>query len=475
MGLLSVDVQARDPAQLEALIGPARAQEFEATAEAARSFLAGRRVLNVNSTGVGGGVAELLQTLLAYARGVGVDVDWVVIEGSPEFFAITKRIHNLVYGGPGDGGPLDAAERSVYEEVLEGNAAELRALVRPGDILLLHDPQTAGLVEAARAAGALCVWRCHIGRDLPNEHTERGWSFLRPYVESADAFVFTRKEFAPEWLDAERLVVIPPSIDPFSAKNQSLAPPTVASVLRWAGLAAGEPEPEPVLFARRDGSPGRLDRHADILQTGPPPPPGGPVVLQASRWDHMKDMAGVMEGFAAHVDPATGAHLVLAGPAVHGVADDPEAAEVLDDCIERWRALPHEARTRVHLACVPMHDPDEAAVIVNALQHHATVVLQKSLAEGFGLTVTEAMWKSRAVVATKIGGIADQIVDGEHGLLLEDPLDLEAMGAAINRLLGDPALTQHLGERARERVHEEYLGDRHLERYAALFSRLRTA
>ncbi len=186
----------------------------------------------------------------------------------------------------------------------------------------------------------------------------------------------------------------------------------------------------------------------------------------------MKDMAGVMEGFAEHVDPALGAHLVLAGPAVTGVADDPEAALVYDDCVTRWRSLPHAIRGRVHLACMPMADPDEAAAMVNALQRHATVVVQKSLAEGFGLTVTEAMWKARPIVASAVGGIADQIIDGQHGVLVQDPKDLSAFGAAVEGLLRDGNLAEELGRSARDRATTEFLGDRHLQQYGTLFESL---
>ncbi|MDQ2689094.1 MAG: glycosyltransferase, partial [Chloroflexota bacterium] len=219
-------------------------------------------------------------------------------------------------------------------------------------------------------------------------------------------------------------------------------------------------------------SPGRINRHADVLQTGPPPPPDAPLVVQVSRWDRLKDMEGVMTAFAEHVDPGLGAHLLLAGPAVTGVADDPEGGGVLRACIDRWRRLPHHARSRVHLACMPMTDPDEQAAIVNALQRHATVVVQKSLAEGFGLTVAEAMWKSRPVIASAVGGIVDQIRDGEDGILLPDPADLAACGAAIERLLRDPFEAARLGANARVRVTDAFLGDRHLERYASLFGQL---
>jgi trehalose synthase len=183
-------------------------------------------------------------------------------------------------------------------------------------------------------------------------------------------------------------------------------------------------------------------------------------------------MQGVMDGFAEHVDPSLGAHLLLAGPAVTGVADDPEAAEVLEECTERWRALPHAARGRIHLACTPMADPDEAAAIVNALQRHAAVVVQKSIAEGFGLTVAEAMWKARPIVASAVGGIVDQIVSGAHGLLVTDPRDLVSFGTAVETLLRERTEAARLGANARARANAEFLGDRHLEQYGRLLAQL---
>jgi trehalose synthase len=194
--------------------------------------------------------------------------------------------------------------------------------------------------------------------------------------------------------------------------------------------------------------------------------------VQISRWDRMKDMAGVMSGFVQHVDRSLGAHLILCGPAVAGVADDPEGAEVLDECVGLWRDLPHATRSRVHLACIPMSDPDENAAVVNALQRHASVVVQKSLAEGFGLTVAEAMWKERPVVASAVGGIVDQIEDGTHGLLVDDPRDLRAFGVAVESLLRDSAEAARLAQNARRRVIDQFLGDRHLEQYGALFEQL---
>jgi trehalose synthase len=470
-----VHVQALSPKRFASLIGEERAARFEIVAAGVQQFLAGRTILNVNSTATGGGVAEMLQTMLAYARGVGVDARWAVIEGNPAFFEVTKRIHNNLYGEAGDGAGLDDDARAVYDETLRANADDLIALVRPGDFVVLHDPQTAGLVAPVRRAGAAVVWRCHVGVDTPNERSEAAWSFLRPYLEEADALVFTRRAFAPSWANDGRLHVIAPSIDPFSTKNQAIAAEEVGCVLTYAGLVSDHDGRVPAPFTRRDGSPGRVERHADVLQTGPPPPSDAPLVVQVSRWDRIKDMQGVMEGFAHHVEAAADAHLVLAGPAVTGVADDPEGGAVLDECMAAWRGLPHAARARVHLACLPMHDPDENATIVNALQRHAAVVVQKSLAEGFGLTVVEAMWKARPVVASAVGGIVDQIVDGEHGLLLEDPTDLAEFGACVRRLLEDPPFADLLGANAQRRASEEFLGDRHLQDWGALFAGLEGA
>jgi trehalose synthase len=232
----------------------------------------------------------------------------------------------------------------------------------------------------------------------------------------------------------------------------------VRLALGYVGLLDGDGAPPVVPFARRDGSPGRITRCVDVLQTGRRRTARGAGLALG-----LDEGRGASHrGFARHVDHTLGAHLVLAGPAVTGVADDLEAAAVYDDCVRRWRALPHALRSRVHLACTPMTDPDEGAAIVNALQRHAAVVVQKSIAEGFGLTVAEAMWKSRPVVGAAVGGIADQITHGEHGLLVDDPHDLASFGAAVEQLLGGPAEAATLGENARGRATEDFLGDRHL-------------
>ena len=450
--LVEVDVRPVAPEQLTAFVGADRAERFARAAARARLRLDGRRVINVNSTASGGGVAELLQTLLAYARGVGIDARWLVIEGDPGYFEITKRIHNHLYGTPGDGRPLGAAERHHYEEVAVRNVAGLRAAVRSGDIVILHDPQTAALALAELPSGVSIVWRCHVGIDEQNEHSVRAWEFLRPYLEGADAFVFSRAQFAPPWVTSDRLAAIPPSIDPFSAKNALIEPEDVYRILQDVGLLSGGGTDGAVSFTRRDGSTGTVTAAVKLLGTEPPPSPRVPIVLQASRWDAMKDMRGVMTGFVEGVAAHSDAHLILAGPESSGVADDPEADEVLR-------------------ACVPMADGDEAATVVNALQRHATVVVQKSLAEGFGLTVTEAMWKARPVVGSRVGGIVDQIVSGETGWLV-DAHDLDQYADAVRSLLDDEATARSMGAAGRGRAAAEFLGDRHLEQWAQLFERL---
>ena len=445
---------------------------LKATAQA-RELLRERVVWNVNSTARGGGVAELLRSLLAYARGAGVDARWLVVSGTPEFFTVTKRIHNLLHGAPGDGGKLAGSEIEIYQRVLDGNARELTELVRPEDVVILHDPQTAGLCEPMVEAGATVIWRCHVGLDLPTDLARQAWDFLRPMVRHAHGLVFSRAAFAWEGLDPSKIVVIPPSIDAFSPKNQDLDAATVDSILAAAGLIDMDPPGAPS-FLRLDGAPAHVTRRVVLADGGPPPPRPVPLVVQVSRWDRLKDPIGVMESFADYVAGAGGAHLVLAGPEVEAVADDPEAAEVLAEARKRWLELDPEVRARIHLGLLPMEDGEENAAIVNALQRRASVIVQKSIAEGFGLTVAEAMWKARPVVASRVGGIQEQIVHGETGVLIEDPRDLRVFGDAVRGLLEDPDGAGEMGKRARQRVRSEFLGPRHLMQYVDLIGNLLT-
>jgi len=469
-GVQEVRIDAVPLQRLELLLPPARIELLEQSAVHARALLAHRTVWNLSSTAHGGGVAEMLQVLLAYGRGAGVDTRWLVIDGDPEFFAITKRVHNLLHGAAGDGGELGPAQMDHFREVSRRNAAVVTSLVRPGDVVLLHDPQTTGLIDPLLELGAHVAWRCHIGSGMITPETERGWAFLRPLVEAANAFVFSRPSYVPEWLPPERVRVIAPSIDPFSTKNLALEPVEVAACLRQAGLVDLAQDGGSLVFGRRDGTTGSVRAHTDLFMGAAPLPPWARVVLQVSRWDRLKDMAGVLTGISARLSTMPpDVHLVLAGPDVRGVADDPEGAAVLEACRSLLAGLAPGVRERVRLAVLPMDDPDENAHLVNALQRHASVVVQKSLAEGFGLTVTEPMWKSRPVVASAVGGIADQIEDGVSGVLLHDPHDLDVLALAVRRLLEDPARAKALGAAAHERVRDYFLGDRHLVQWVQLF------
>ncbi len=457
------------PERLLSVLQSQQALEFETTISRGRTLLGSRVIWNVSSTARGGGVAEMLASLLAYTRGAGLDARWVVIEGSPDFFRVTKRIHNMLHGSAGDGMGLREEDDAIYRDTTARNARELVPLVRSGDVVLLHDPQTAGLIEPLRAVGAHAVWRCHVGVDEPNGLAEAAWEFLRPHVLSADAVVFSREAYVWEGLDHARVRVIPPSIDAFSAKNQELDPDTVTSILRVAELEEGVPPGEPV-FSRRDGTPGRVDR--PVERSGSPPLPAGvPAVIQVSRWDRLKDPIGVLEAFRDGIAGRTDAHLVLAGPATAAVSDDPEGLEVLSEVARRRAACPPDLCDRIHLFSLPMEDVEENAAIVNALQRRADVIVQKSLAEGFGLTVAEAMWKARPVVASRVGGIREQIDEGETGVLV-DPHDLAGFNDAVVGVLGNTVAAGDMGLRARESVRERFLGPSHLRKYVDLFEQL---
>jgi trehalose synthase len=469
-GLEHVPVAAMDPHRFRSVISDDEyAALLELITRSAETF-PGRVIWNVSSTARGGGVAELLRPLLGYSRGAGIDARWVVISGAPEFFAVTKRLHNHLHGFNGDGGSLSIQERRIYERTLAANADELVRLVSSQDVVILHDPQTAGLVDAVRAVGATVIWRCHVGLDRPNRFAREAWDFQRPYIVNADAYVFSRPTFAWEGLDPAKVSVIHPSIDLFSPKNAEQTRQQQMLILARAAIVP-QPLNGKATFARSDGTPGRVDRVAEMLETASLTVTDR-LVVQISRWDRLKDPIGVVQGFVEHVAPVSGAHLVLAGPSTEAVADDPEGAAMYAAVRDFWHGLPAPARRQVHLAALPMADIEENAAIVNALQRQAEVVVQKSLAEGFGLTVSEAMWKRRPVVASRIGGIQDQIVDGESGVLLSDPRDLREYGTAVARLLDDPERAGRIGAAAHTRVSRHFLGPQHLGSYFELIHRL---
>jgi trehalose synthase len=438
-----------------------------------RDRLAGRTVWHVNSTSASGGVAELLSSLLPYQAGRGIDVRWLVIEGDAAFFDLTKRLHNRLHESGGDGGPIGPAERSVYDATMATEGAALVELVRPGDVVVLHDPQPAGLAPVLRRHGARVVWRCHVGVDEPGPLARSAWDFLLPAVAEAEVVVFSRAAYRWDGLGAVPVVFVPPCIDVLAAKNRPLDDGARDAVLDAAGiLAAADGRADGVAFARRDGTVGVVE-HAATCVGERPIPPDAPVVVQVSRWDRLKDPSGLVRAFASQdPDERGGAHLVVAGPETASIGDDPEQGEIFAEVREVWADLAPRDRRDVHLVCLPMGDLEENAVVVNALQRRADVVVQKSLVEGFGLTVTEAMWKARPVVAARVGGIQDQIAHGRNGFLIEDPRDDVAFGRAVVDLLADPSRGRALGRAAHDTVCDGYLPVHHFRNEARLFDAL---
>ncbi len=441
-------------------VAPRMAQEF-----------AGHGIINVNSTASGGGVAEMLNVLLPLTLSVGVPSRWFVIEGDQVFFALTKRLHHRLHGAKGDDGRLSMAEQLLMAGVVARNAPALLNQLTPDDVVILHDPQPAPLAKMLAERGVPVVWRCHVGSDNDNEYTQEAWDFLRGFLEgNVQTYVFTRAAYAPDWIPPDQLRVIKPSIDPLAPKNQDLSEADVRGALAGAGIIEGDGF-ESASFTRNDGSTAPFTMVAEVTRSDGPTPADVPLIVQVSRWDPLKDMAGVMRGFVDHIAADCDAHLALVGPSTASVKDDPEGQLVLDEVTEAWRALPHDVRGRVHLVSLPMDDPEQNGALVNAIQRHAAVVVQKSLVEGFGLTVTEAMFKGRPVVASAVGGIADQIDDQINGVLIPNPRDLEAFGRAVLRVLGDAELAARIGAAARQRVIDVFLPDTSLEQWnEAVFS-----
>ncbi|MEZ5191628.1 MAG: hypothetical protein R2734_03305 [Nocardioides sp.] len=463
---------ARRDLALAELIGPERATVLAGHAQRALRLLAGGRVLSCNATATGGGVAEMLQVLLTTANALGVPTGWWALDGPPEFFAITKRVHNLIHGSPGDRAGLGDADRRVYEEVLAQNLAELAPQLRPGDVMLAHDPQTAGLVPGIVDLGVVTVWRSHIGKDQPDEHTALAWEFLAPYLRPAHAVVVSRPTYAPPCLGDVPLHVIAPSIDPLAPKNADVPEADVHASLVRAGIIAGEPGSGATTFARRDGGVGQVQPHPGVVLDDEPVPADAQVVVQVSRWDRLKDMIGVLDGFVAALDRLPEhAHLLLVGPATEGVSDDPEGEEVLAECRERRAGLP-DRRAPPRPPGGPAHG--------RRRRERAPGQLPAALGDDRGAEVLGGLRADRhrgdvevkPVVASAVGGIQDQITDDVEGVLLDDPTDLAAFGQALVDLFADPARARRLAETAHARVFQDFIGDRHLIQYADLLADL---
>ena len=457
-----IPVTSRSIDPFRELLTAQRWADLETLARFGRSTFAGRPIWCVNSTANGGGVAEMLSTTLSYIRGAGLNARWAVMSGDAEFFSVTKRIHNFIHGSAGDGGSLGPSARDTYDRVCAQNLAGLLDLIEPGSMVILHDPQTAGFVAPLQRHGCQVVWRCHIGAALHNECSSAAWSLLEPYVGGADRLIFSRLNYVPDMFANVPIAIVAPSIDPFAPKNLNLDDRSVREILLAAGLVSGVSVGLSPAFHRLDGRRAEVRHRAELLDGGLPPDLDRPIVLQVSRWDRLKDHLGVMKGFISSLG-SIDADLMLAGP--NTVADDPEGTEVLGELLSEHAGLPESVRRRVHIASLPTVDIDENAVMVNALQRHATIVVQKSLQEGFGLTVTEAMWKGKPVIASGVGGITDQVSDGHTGVLLKDPDDLDAFGTAVVALLDAPDRAADLGAAGKANVTDHFLHDRHLRQY----------
>ncbi len=432
--------------------------------------LAGRTVWMVSSTARGGGVAEMLPTVVSLLRDLGVNVEWLVIgSAEPAFFDLTKRIHNMIHGvGPPD---LTPEDRELYERVNRANAASLRQVVRPGDILVVHDPQPLPLAsQLDPALDLVTIWRCHIGLDAENAATRAAWNFLEPYLGAYEAAVFSAPEYIPRRL-ARRAAVVFPGIDPLAAKNRELSLRQTVEIMCSGGLIPCPGPAVPPPYARLvqrlnpDGgmSPANVAENIGLLTR--------PIVTQVSRWDRLKGFGPLMQGFAAlkrttFDGPGDPTHrrrldlvrLVLAGPEPSAIQDDPEAQAVLVELSEAYRALHPAIQDDVALLLLPMASLEENALLVNALQRASTVVVQNSLREGFGLTIAEAMWKRVPVLTnSRACGPRQQVRDDLDGRLIGDPEDPDQIAQALDDMLRDGTRLERWGQSAQRRVHDQFL------------------
>ena len=398
------------------VVGP---ETIERVRELARP-LEGKRVLHINATAYGGGVAELLATNVPLLRSVGLDAEWQVMHGSDEFFAVTKQVHNGLQGADIE---WTAAMQRVYlEKVLDNSLL----MDQDFDYIVVHDPQPAALLHFMRdhptlsPNGTKWIWRCHIDLTAANPAV---WEFFRPFIELHHASVWTMPQFVPASLGMERVVHAPPCIDPLSVKNLDLPMPFCVEIAKQYGID-----------------------------------PKRPIVCQVSRYDPWKDPLGVIEAFRSVRSQVQDAQLILAGSMA---TDDPEGFKVWEDT-EAARAGDRDIYLLSNLHQV-------GAVQINAFQRIASVMVQKSLREGFGLTVSEALWKGRPVVGGRAGGITLQIREGFDGFLVDS---VDECAARIIDLLADPVGADAMGSQGREHVRKNFLSTRELEDWLRLFGEL---
>jgi trehalose synthase len=441
----------------------------------------------VSSTSQGGGVAEMLHTIVPFLRDLGVSAEWVVIgSDEPDFFALTKHIHNLIHGA---GTPrLGPDERALFERVASENADALRPRLKPGDILVVHDPQPLPMAAILRQAVPLtAIWRCHIGLDMQNDATNAAWEFLAPWFDAYDHAVFSAPEYIPQRL-AGRSTVIAPGIDPLSPKNTELSVGQTVEVLCNGALAVA---PGPMLHLPYDAPARRLLADGTFVRANAVEDIGlltRPIVTQISRWDRLKGWAPLLRAFAQlkaqqheagkrpsslHRRRLELVRLVLAGPDPASIADDPEGREVIDELRATYIGLPGFVQRDIALVALPMRDRTQNALMVNAIQRASSIVVQNSLREGFGLTVTEAMWKQVPVVSNRRAcGPRQQIRDGMDGRLIDDAEDVDELAGALDALLADARCRDRMGRSAQRRAHDEFMVFTQVRRWLEILAEL---
>ncbi|MBM3674275.1 MAG: glycosyltransferase [Actinobacteria bacterium] len=410
-----VPLLEKDLADYEGVAGADTVERIRALAEPLR----GARILHVNATAYGGGVAELLATHVPLLRSLGIEAEWQVIHGSDEFFAVTKAVHNALQGADV---PWNHDMQKVYLEKVLDNALLLED---SWDYVVVHDPQPAALLtfvgySGVNRPGTHWIWRCHI--DLTDARADI-WEFFLPHVEQYDASVWTMPEFVPASLGTERVVVAPPCIDPLSVKNLDLHDPFVTEICKQYGIDTTRP-----------------------------------IMCQVSRYDPWKDPVGVIEAFRIVRDEVPDAQLVLAGSMA---TDDPE-------CFRVWEQV-EEARGQDRDIHLLSNIQQVGNVQINAFQRAADVVVQKSLREGFGLTVAEGLWKGRPVIGGRAGGIELQIRDGLDGYLVDS---VESCARRTIELLANPDRADEMGMAGKEHVRQNFLSTRELEDWVRLFGSL---
>ncbi|MGB2677852.1 MAG: glycosyltransferase [Candidatus Acidiferrum sp.] len=386
-----------------AVIGAGELDELRALARP----LQGRAVTMVNSTAVGGGVAEILNRFVPLTEELGLRIRWDVMTGGEDFFEVTKAFHNALHGSPYHPDPRHFDIFRAYTDL------NLHRLSLDSEFVVIHDPQPAALIAARKQSSAHWIWRCHIDLSHPDRAV---WEFLEPYVSQYDGAIFSSPEFARQLSIPQYL--FHPAIDPLSEKNRDLPPEFIADVLSRYQI--------------------------DPLR---------PILTQISRFDRLKDPVGVIRAYRI-VKRYFDCQLVLAGGAA---SDDPEGAEVLQE-------VRHAAAGDADIKVLEL--PVWAPLEVNALQRASTIVIQKSLREGFGLTVSEALWKKKPVVASAVGGIPTQVIHKHTGLLAHS---VEGTAYQIRFLLSHPEIATRLGERGHAHVKENFLITQKLKRYLTLF------